>query len=518
MKKSFILILIVGVAIVWSSCRNDFEFELSSGSLEFSRDTVFLDTVFTNIGSSTFTLKVFNRSNDDIRIPNVQLGEGESSSYRLNVNGIAGKVFEDVEIQARDSIFIFIETTIDIQDFVTNETQFLFTDVIEFDSGDNRQEVELVTLVQDAIFLFPQRSDDGTTESILLSIDDEGVETRLEGFFLEDDELNFTNERPYVIFGFAAVRDGQTITMEPGTRIHFHENSGILVGSGASLEVNGTLSTDQTLLENEVIFEGDRLEPVFSNVPGQWGTVWLAPGSTGNSINYLTIRNATVGILSDGNDGSSTPSLTIRNSQIHNSSNIGLWGRSSNIDAENFVIGNAGQASLFCNLGGVYNFTHATFSNFWINSFRSFPAVLIDNFVQLQDGSIITNDLQEANFNNSIITGNTNIELFLSAVNEADFNFNFANCLIQFDDFNDQFIDNPLLDFTDTAFYQNIILNENVDFSNPNANDFRIGQASAAINLGASNFALQVPLDLLGVDRTTAPDLGAFQNINFDSN
>ena len=105
---------ILSCLILWSSCRNDFETVASTGSLEFSKDTVYLDTIFSNIGSSTYNLKVYNRSDEDINIPTVRLAEGEASNYRLNVDGIPGKVFENVQILAKDSIFIFIETTFDV--------------------------------------------------------------------------------------------------------------------------------------------------------------------------------------------------------------------------------------------------------------------------------------------------------------------------------------------------------------------------------------------------------------------
>ena len=156
MKKFLYTFLILAITILWSSCRKDFVTVPSSGQLQFSKDTVFLDTVFTNIGSSTYNLKVYNRSDDDINIPSIQLGEGSASKYRLNVDGIAGKVFEDIELLANDSMYIFIETTIDINDF-SGGNQFLYTDAIEFDTGSNQQKVELVTLVQDAVFLYPQQ-------------------------------------------------------------------------------------------------------------------------------------------------------------------------------------------------------------------------------------------------------------------------------------------------------------------------------------------------------------------------
>ena len=88
MKRFLILFTYLIAIIFWSSCKNDFNFEISSGNLSFSKDTVYLDTIFSNIGSSTYNLKVYNNSDENIIIPNINLGEGESSYYRLNVDGI----------------------------------------------------------------------------------------------------------------------------------------------------------------------------------------------------------------------------------------------------------------------------------------------------------------------------------------------------------------------------------------------------------------------------------------------
>jgi len=149
----FCLVMILfSLTLFWSSCRKDFEYVPSSGILEFSQDTVFLDTIFSNIGSSTYSLKVYNRSNEDVEIPTISLASGPSSSYRLNVDGSAGNSFTNIPLQANDSLFIFIETTVDI---TNNQPSFLYTDAIQFDSGTNQQEVQLVTLVKDAVFIFP---------------------------------------------------------------------------------------------------------------------------------------------------------------------------------------------------------------------------------------------------------------------------------------------------------------------------------------------------------------------------
>ncbi len=146
--RYYLTLLLVITLMFFSSCRKDFSADLSSGNLTFSKDTVYLDTVFTNIGSSTYNLKVYNKSTHAISIPSVKLGKGEDSYYRLNVDGTPGKIFENVEILAKDSIYIFIETTIDYSQ-VSNP---IYTDEIVFDSGTNLQDVKLITLVEDALF------------------------------------------------------------------------------------------------------------------------------------------------------------------------------------------------------------------------------------------------------------------------------------------------------------------------------------------------------------------------------
>ena len=517
MKRYIYFLITLGFLMLWSSCRKDFEFSPSTGSLQFSKDTVYLDTVFTNIGSSTYNLKVYNKSDDDISIPAVRLALGETSNYRLSVDGIAGKSFNNIEVLAKDSLFIFIESTIDIKNFTNPNGTYLYTDQIEFDAGSNLQKVELVTLVQDAVFIYPDR--DNTTkiiETLTLDIGGELVETELQGRKLLPTELTFTKEKPFVIYGFATVPNGETLTIEAGSRLHFHENSGIIVSNGASINVNGAYSNDLDLLENEVIFEGDRLEPGFSQVPGQWGTIWLLDGSVDNTINYATIKNSTIGVLSDGNPDEANDKLTITNTQIYNSSSFGVLGRNTSISGENVVINNSGLSSFAGTLGGKYNFTHSTIVNYWDNGFRQFPAVLLNNFVLDEDNVATIADLTEANFNNCIIYGNDNPEILLDEIEDASvvFNFKFTNCLIRFEDNSNNFT-GVNYDFNDTAKYEGNIFNEDPNFKDVEFNELIIGDDSAANGQGLSSFATQIPFDILNVNRTSLPDLGAYQHITF---
>lgn len=523
MKRLLPFFLCFGILLFWSSCRNDFEFSPSTGNLEFAKDTIYLDTVFTNIGSSTYNLKVYNRSDDDIVIPTLQLENGVNSFYRMNVDGGTGlsgaqqgKFFENIELLAKDSLFIFIETTIDIETLSNSDTQFLYTDRILFDTGNNQQDIDVITLVKDAIFIYPNRDNTtGIVETLTFDVDGDGTpdETTLQGRFLEDDELTFTNEKPYVIYGYVGVNAGQTLTMEAGARVHFHTDSGLIVTTDGTLNINGGYSTDQEILENEVILEGDRLEPLFSDVPGQWGTIWLFNGSTNNTINNATIKNATIGILSEGNQNAVNAKLTITNSQVYNISSFGILGRATSITAENLVINNCGQSSFAGTVGGKYNFTHCTIANYWNSSFRQFPALLLNDYVEDASGETETNNLTEANFNNCIIYGNDNPELFLDDRGSA-FSYKFTNCLIRFSDANLEGTGN--YNFDDLAFYDGNIFNENPDFEDSFENLMRIGFDSGGKGIGLPIFATQVENDILGNSRQGEIDAGAYNFTIFE--
>lgn len=501
--RYFFTFLICVVLISISSCRKDFSTIPSFGNLEFSKDTVFLDTIFTNIGSATYNLKVYNRGNRAITIPKISLENGTISNYRLNVDGIPGKEFNDIDILAKDSIFVFIETTID----ANNTPNPLYTDRILFDNGNNQQDVDLVTLVQDANFIFPGK------DPISMKIDSltiDGKPTTIKGRFLTDSELTITNTKPTVIYGYAAVPANKTLIIEAGAKVHFHNNSGLIIDDKASLKVNGTLT-------EKVIFEGDRLEHSFSKIPGQWGRIWMRAGSKDNEIYHAKIKNGVIGILIDSIGSGTTPTLKLQNTEIYNHSNFGILARETNIEAHNVVVGSAGQASLAATIGGTYNFTHSTFANFWNNGLRQLPAVLINNFFVYNDSNgqeiTETRDLKAANFTNCIFDGNSNIEFVIDKVDGSIFNYNISNCMIQFNDTGNSFSDVAELDFTNNINYQNIVLNGFSHFNNPQNEDFIIGQNSDAINKAKST---TFNLDILGVDRTTKPDIGAYQHITFE--
>lgn len=507
--RRLLLLLLIGFAVSLTSCRNDFDFESRTGGLEFSKDTVYLDTVFTDIGSSTYTLKVYNRSDKNISIPSVRLGKGTTSKYRLMVDGMAGQEFENVEMLAKDSMYIFVSVTADVAD--ANPTDFLYTDQILFGDGINPQKVELVTLIQDAIFLYPQKFSDGTTETLPIG-DDE-----IYGFFLDEadptngNELHWTNTKPYVVYGYAAVPSTKTLVVDAGARVHFHAESGLIVANNASIHVNGTTSLTEDL-ENEVIFEGDRLEPDFAEVPGQWGAIWLTQGSTNNQIKNLTIKNATVGILVSGNDGSPTPTLNIENTQIYNCANVGILARTGNIEGRNVVINNCGQTAFAGSFGGSYEFTHCTFANYWSSPTQT--AVLLDDY----DGDALY-ALTKANFKNCIIYGSSNLAISLKKEGTF-FNYNFDHCLIKFIDPGNLISNTELYQFSSNPKFANCIIATNSssnrpDFKAPSNNELIIGEDSTA--KGTADFTYSSgTTDILNQSRSNPSDMGAYNWTTFD--
>ncbi len=513
MRKLVILLFVAAAAL--TSCRKDFATIPSNGGLIFSTNTVYLDTVFTDISSSTYMLKVYNTSKNDINIPRIQLGKGLQSKYRIMVDGMtgnSGKIFDNVELLAKDSLFIFIETTANIADA---ESDFTYNDEILFNAGSgNQQSVKLVTLIQDAVFIKPNKQ---FTNNIKEVLQINGEVTENVGHELSSDaELHWTAAKPYVIYGFAFVPSGKTLVIDSGVRAHFHKDSGIIVDVGGKIEINGQVSTydgdGNVVINNEVNFEGDRLEPSFSDIPGQWSGVFIL-SDIGNNINHLTLKNATAGINVQRYSSTVQPMVTLTNSQIFNSSFFGIYSRNGKVTAENVAINLSRIANAGLTLGGDYNFTQCTFNNNWNSSKQ--VAVLINNYEETET-SVDVYDLTNASFKNCIIYGSNSVGLLLDKVDAtAQFNYEFRNCLIKFNNPNLQ-ANSTFYNFdSDAVHYSNILLNQNPKFANISKNQLYIPLDSPAAGAGGS-FATLFNYDYFQNPRPlVAPDLGAYNAIEF---
>ena len=514
---SFLLLIIISL----SSCRKDFTTSASNGNLSFSQDTIFFNRVFDNISSSTHHFTVKNTSDKDITVPFIGLERGNNSFYRLNIDGASGKTFEDVTILAKDSIFIFSEATIDFNQ--VNSPDFMYRDKIVFDSGENEQKVELEALVLDVNLIRPNRTqvENGFDyEEIILGQDAEGNDIGIRGTNLTEN-TTWSNNKPYLIYNYVGVPNGTTLTIDAGTKLHFHQNSGIIVQNGGTLIVNGAPSTTEDL-ENQVLFQGDRLEEDYAEISGQWGAIWLMQGSINSVINHTTIKNATIGLLVDSDN--TTQTLQLNNSQIYNTTSFGILARNAKITAKNMVISNNGDSSFSIANGGNYQFYHSTIANYWNNSSRQNTTLSLSDSYDIQGGYISAN--LHAYFTNCIIYGNQNLEFSLENLDTSfAFEVQFKNCLMKFNDTTNEFENEPLYDFANSSMYQNILFNKAPNFLNTNTSEepihLIIGDDSFANNQADTSVLSDIVLqkDILGVDRTiSASDIGAYQHITFEEN
>ena len=480
-KNALLILFIALLSIPFAGCRKELEPNNAGASLRFSTDTVFLDTVFTTIGSSTRLLKVFNPGNNLITT-DVSLGRGQSSYFRLNVNGISGKAVSDVEILPQDSIYVFIEVTADVM----GAPDLLYTDSILFQTGGTLQDVQLVTLAKDAYFHLPNQVVQGIPYSILPC------------------NSVWVNDKPHVVYGYAVVDSGCVLTLQPGAEVRFHAGSGLWIASGGSPQMDPGAVGDYA---NPILLAGDRLEPSYKDVAGQWGGVlggiFLQGGSTNNLIRNALIKNSTIAIRADS---TLVPNLVIENTRVYNSSRVGLFGGYAHLEAENLVIGSAGLYTAYL-LGGSYQFRHCTFAGYWSQGSRSTPALGIANFFEDADGVQRVRNIQTAYFGNCIVYGQAQTEVAVLKAQNTTIPFFFNAGLLKLDPNPD---DNSY-DVNDPAFFNGVILNQDVLFTDPFFNLYSLDSLSPAVGAGQATDAGLVPFDIQGNPRPAAPDLGAYQ-------
>lgn len=461
-----LILLVIGMIV---RCERDNLITDPNAKLSFSHDTILFDTVFTTIGSTTKQLKVYNRHNRDIEIASVYLAGGDQSNFRLNIDGLSFYHAENILIRESDSIFIFVEVTIDP---VAQNNPLVVQDSIVFITNDNVQDIDLVAWGQD-VYL----------------INSEIIKTQ-----------TWTNNKPYLIYNSMLVDTLETLTINEGTRVYFHRNS--------TLYVSGTLIVSGTL-EEPVTFQGDRLESMYEYIPGQWGGMYFINGSQNNKIDYAEIKNAVTGIhLGNLYSEDAPPTLELSNTIITHMNYAGVSSIGATISAYNCVVSDCGFYCAVLTTGGRYDFNHCTFANYWGYSNRITPNVMITNFYNLNDTALFTGELVNAGFGNCIIYGDKMTEIGFDFLEEGgDYNYKFDFCLLK--------VDISKLDISNSEYFNKIFVNTNPDFFSYNDFNFQLDTLSYAKDKGSIEIAVKFPLDILQKSRIedVGPDLGAYERI-----
>lgn len=469
--KISIAALIFGM--VFLSCRQEGFDSDPSVKLTFSVDSLLFDTVFTTVGSSTRSFKVYNTHNRRINISSIRLAGGNNSYFRINIDGSSASSLQNVEIEARDSIFIFVEVTVDP---VKQNLPMIIVDSIIFNINNNVQDVKLAAWGQDAHFIYPNYED---PESGLR-------------FHLIERDTAWSDNLPFVVYGLALVAPNTTLHMEEGLRLHFHNNASLIFLEGSTLKANGSI-------DRPIQIQGDRLESFYRDVPGQWGRIWFYATSKDHEINHAIIKNGTVGLHVDTIGSLTAPTLTIRNTIIKNMSIAGLLAQGSHVVAENMVIANCGEHAAILALGGTYDFRHCTFANFYSLQSRRTPSLVLNNYYEDIEGRIQVRDFTSINFSNCIIYGSLQEEIAFDFHPGTSPPFLFDHCLIRTEQ------------ETPSTFFPGLLKNQNPGFNNTQENDFRLLESSPAIGKGNPATANTVPVDILNRSRIERPDIGAYQ-------
>lgn len=481
-------ILYLVITILIFSCKKDEILDGENVTLEFSTDTVYFDTVLATLGSVTNHFKILNPYDQPIEIDRIYLARGEESFFRLNVDGTSGDDFRDIHIARKDSIFVFVEVTIDP---LNENNPLLIKDSVVCQINNNQQDVKLIAYGQD-VHLF----------------NNEIFQTQ-----------TWTNEKPYLIVNNAAIDSNEVLTIEPGAHIYLTYNSSLIVWG--RLEAIGTL-------DDPIIFTGARFDGRYEESAGQWGTIFIHQRSTGNIMEYVIIKNAQAGLQVGYPDEDNHSSIELRNCMILNSASVGIYTFTSTIDAYNTVVADCGSIAILIQMGGTYNFYHCTVSNisafypgFYSTDYKSrnLPSLIYTNFftgLDLDEDYRIVEVVYPKNLNlnfyNSIITGALPNEVYFDSINSAALDYSFNHCLLK--------IHEDSIARFDTTKFISVLFNEDPAFINDSISlgeyNFQLGENSAAINAGSIELVTGVPqisLDFNGNSRTADgfPDLGAYE-------
>ncbi|MCH7535427.1 MAG: hypothetical protein IH948_06725 [Bacteroidetes bacterium] len=489
--KIFIVFAII--MALFSHCKKDeIVTEEAISSLSFSLDTVLFDTVFTTIGTITKNFRIYNNSKYTISISSISLKSGITSDFRINVDGIAGQVIEDLEIAGNDSAFVFVEATIDPTGF---NQPLIVSDSIVFASGTEKSYVGLVAWGQDAYYYTPNFSLPGYPP-----------------MYLFPDNNNFLGgDKPHVFYGYAVVDSANKLIIGKGARLHFISGTGLWIYKDGTLIVNG----DEA---NPVYFLGDRLDSDYDEIPGQWEGILIHDGVDDNSINYAVIKNAFVGIQiepgysSDPNTISSN-SVLIKNTIIANMVSAGIVALNSKITAFNLLVTNCGLTSLSILGGGNYSFTHCSFVDYWDYDIRNTPSIFLSNTYSDGLGTTYNNDLDSAYFGNCIIHGTLDDEITFENNGTNTFLPYFDGCIVNESDVSNGTIFNNIINNP-----VDVIVNGSAHhpiYTDYNTYDYSIFETSVVRDKGDVTIGLTIPLDLNRNSRTSdvAPDIGATEYI-----
>ena len=466
LRYFLLLMAAVTMAAGFTACINDDISTSPSDQPTFSVDTLKMGTVFTEDVTVTHKFTVRNRNDKGINISDIRLSGPNADLFRLNVDGLAGKTFQNVEIRANDSIYVFVEATLPANGGTTPQTVNATVDFLT----------------------------NGVTSHVVLRADGQDV-TRLRALTITED-THLTKGRPYQIFDSLVVAEGRTLTLDPGADLRFHD--------GATFIVRGTLICNGTL-RDPVSIAGDRTGNVITDITfdlmsRQWNGLQFTVSSHGNRMVHTHLRNTWYGVIVSGDGKPSAdgaPKLWLQNTRLRNSGDLVLEVYDADVQAYGCEFAEAANGVVRLQ-GGSHIFNHCTFANYYLFSAIGGAALTLEHLSPENDAETGT-PYTKALISNSIIYG---LGPDISPGDLLGTEVTLNHCLLRSNGTDDDNFIACLWD-KDPLYYT---VRADYIF------DYRVKPESPAI--GAGDPALTLPdaaVDAYGLTRsTTAPTLGAY--------
>lgn len=474
MIKKITLLYISLISVFLVACNEDADFSSSpSLRLEFSCDTVSFDTLFTEVMSPTAKFVVRNRNENALRISSVQLSGGAESSFSVLVDGQYGSLMHDLEIRAKDSIYVLASVSV----------------------GRNGADVPLIE--KDSL-VFTLES--GVQQSVLLLAYGRDV-TFLRGENIMADTVLAPGH--YVVYDSLTVAQGATLSLTPATTLYFHDK--------AFMKVAGRLNAEGAP-GAPIVFRGDRTDRMFSylpydRIPGQWDGITFTPTSNGNRLAYCDIHSANYGIKIEQGD-TLQQRIDIESSKVQNFHGNALELVMARATAANSLFANA-QGNCVKVVGGDVRFVHCTIANFYVWRQRD-VALALHNSIDDTPAP-----LRGALFANCVIAGSKDDEVmgdltaFGDTVPDA-VNYRFENSLINTTNTADSCFINITYDSIDVSPFGKehfrLIDHDIFDY------DFHLTAESSARGRASDEYLESLPVDIDGIPRVAgAVDAGCYQ-------
>jgi len=391
--KNFFLLFFAGLLFIIStnSCKKDAFITSPDARLRISTDSLKFDTVFTTTGSVTQSFKIVNENDQPLRLSAIKLMGGNTSAFKININGIASSELTNVAIAANDSIYIFVSVTVNP---TAANLPFIISDSISVLYNNNQRWVQLVAYGQNAHFL----------DNVIIS-----------------SNTTWPNDLPYVILGVLGVTPDATLTIDPGVKIYAHADAPVIIDG--TLIANGTFN-------NKVIFSGDRLDEPYKNFPASWPGIFFRGSSKNNLLQFAEIKNAYQAVVVLDPSPNANPKLVIQQCVIDNAFNAGIFCSNTSVQASNTLISNCAN-NINIELGGSYVFTHCTAASYSSNFLlHKTPVVSVANFAVAGSNPAVNN--LQAIFTNCIFWGDNGFienEVLVSKQGSTPFNVTLSHCL-----------------------------------------------------------------------------------------